>query len=130
MFTTYSASAGSGKTTNLVADFITICFRSDSKHIGQNQNEIHLDIFQKILAITFTNNAAGEMKDRIVRTLTTFAFEPKEKIEGSALAIYNMVVQKLFGDNPPEEQQLAVFMQFESKELLRRIIYDLSLIHI
>lgn len=124
MFTTYSASAGSGKTTNLVADFIAICFRSDSRRVNKVDRENHLDIFQKILAITFTNNAAGEMKERIVSTLTTFAFESKENIEGSAKAIYDMVVKKLFGENPPDEQTLAIFMQLESKELLRRIIYD------
>ena len=124
MFTTYSASAGAGKTTSLVADFLTLCFRSDSKHIGQADRELHLDLFQKILGITFTNNAAGEMKDRIVRTLTAFAFESVDKLSGSEKAIYNLVVKKLFGTNPPDTATLEPFMQRESKELLRRILYD------
>lgn len=124
MFTTYSASAGAGKTTSLVADFLTLCFRSDSKNIGQADRELHLDLFQKILGITFTNNAAGEMKDRIVRTLTAFAFESVDKLSGSEKAIYNLVVKKLFGNNPPDTATLEPFMQRESKELLRRILYD------
>ncbi|MCR4738515.1 MAG: UvrD-helicase domain-containing protein [Bacteroidales bacterium] len=124
MFTTYSASAGAGKTTSLVADFLTLCFRYDSKHIDQSGAELHLDLFQKILGITFTNNAAGEMKDRIVRTLTAFAFEPADQIGGGAKAIYNMVVAKLFGTNQPDPNVIARFMQRESKELLQRILYD------
>ncbi|MBP5205649.1 MAG: UvrD-helicase domain-containing protein, partial [Bacteroidales bacterium] len=124
MFTTYSASAGAGKTTSLVADFLTLCFRYDSKHIGQADAALHLDLFQKILGITFTNNAAGEMKDRIVRTLTAFAFEPADQIKGGAKAIYNMVVNKLFGTTQPDPNVVAQFIQRESKELLRRILYD------
>ena len=124
MFTTYSASAGAGKTTSLVADFLALCFRYDSKRIGQSDAELHLDLFQKILGITFTNNAAGEMKDRIVRTLTAFAFEPADQIEGGAKAIYNMVVNKLFGTTQPDPNVVARFIQRESKELLRRILYD------
>lgn len=124
MFTTYSASAGSGKTTNLVADFLALCFRSDSLDFQNPNRTLHLDLFQKILAITFTNNAAGEMKARIVRTLTTFAFNSKYTFDSSTKAIYNKIITKLFGENPPDAQATASFMRTESKELLRRILYD------
>ena len=61
MFKTYNASAGSGKTTNLVAEYLYICLQAPEK-------------YRHVLAITFTNNATAEMKDRIIRTLNDFAF--------------------------------------------------------
>jgi len=50
------ASAGSGKTFRLVQDYLTCCLRHDDAHY-----------FRRILAITFTNKAAQEMKDRIMK---------------------------------------------------------------
>lgn len=61
MFKTYNASAGSGKTTNLVAEYLTICLQAP-------------DNYRHVLAVTFTNNATAEMKERILHTLNDFAF--------------------------------------------------------
>lgn len=125
MFTTYSASAGSGKTTNLVADYLALCFRFDSRKVGRETQEFQLDLYQRILAITFTNNASSEMKDRIVKTLYAIAFEERQNLGGSASAIYNMVVKKLFDLQPDDiSADMEKFMRVESRELLRRIIYD------
>ena len=61
-FQVYSASAGSGKTYTLVKEYLQILLR-------------HKDIFyfQKVLAITFTNKAANEMKERVLDSLKCFA---------------------------------------------------------
>ncbi len=56
MLNIYKASAGSGKTYKLAGEFITEAF-SD------------LMAFSRILAVTFTNKAAGEMKERIIKEL-------------------------------------------------------------
>ena len=61
MFKTYNASAGSGKTTNLVAEYLAICLQSP-------------DHYRHVIAVTFTNNATAEMKGRIINTLNDFAF--------------------------------------------------------
>ena len=50
------ASAGSGKTFRLVQDYLICCLRHDDAHY-----------VRRILAITFTNKAAQEMKDRIMQ---------------------------------------------------------------
>ncbi|MFB9055533.1 UvrD-helicase domain-containing protein [Mariniflexile ostreae] len=61
-FTIYDASAGSGKTFTLVKEYLKLLFQSNSP--GQ---------FKRILAITFTNKAVGEMKERIVSMLKLFS---------------------------------------------------------
>ena len=60
-FLIYNASAGAGKTHTLVQSFL---FRVLGSY---HPNEV-----QRLLAITFTNKAAQEMKDRILEKLTFF----------------------------------------------------------
>ena len=69
----YNASAGSGKTFTLVKEYLKILLAS-----GNNQN------FRKILAITFTNKAVNEMKERILDSLYEFA-NPEISLKNSAL---------------------------------------------
>lgn len=63
-YTIYNASAGSGKTFTLVKSFLKI--------ILENPNP---DTFRSLLAITFTNKAVNEMKERIINTLQIFSNE-------------------------------------------------------
>jgi len=56
MLEIYKSSAGSGKTYTLVQKYLKIVFENPKK-------------FRNILAITFTNKAAFEMKDRIINAL-------------------------------------------------------------
>ena len=53
-FSIYDASAGSGKTFTLVKEYLKIILTSKRE-----------DAYKSILAITFTNKAAGEMRHRI-----------------------------------------------------------------
>ena len=61
-FHIYDASAGSGKTFTLVKEYLRVLFSSNIKHP-----------FKNILAITFTNKAVGEMKERIIKSLIDFS---------------------------------------------------------
>jgi len=70
-FTLLKASAGSGKTYCLAQRFVQVLLSST---IPQN----HL---RNILAITFSNNAAKEMKDRILSWLKDLYFNDPEKVE-------------------------------------------------
>ncbi|MEO5789996.1 UvrD-helicase domain-containing protein [Gelidibacter sp.] len=61
-FLIYNASAGSGKTFTLVKAYLTILFTSNQPHA-----------FKNILALTFTNKAVAEMKERVVDMLIAFS---------------------------------------------------------
>jgi len=61
-FQVYNASAGSGKTFTLVTEYLKILLSTDS-----------VFRFQQILAITFTNKAAAEMKERVLSSLQDFS---------------------------------------------------------
>ena len=61
-FKVYNASAGSGKTFTLVKEYIKVLLSTE-----------HIYTFQKILAVTFTNKAAGEMKERVLKNLEDFS---------------------------------------------------------
>ena len=61
-FQIYNASAGSGKTFTLVKEYLKILLLSDNPFK-----------FQQILAVTFTNKAAGEMKERVIQNLKSFS---------------------------------------------------------
>jgi len=72
-FQVYNASAGSGKTFTLVKEYLKILLKSSDKFR-----------FQHILAITFTNKAAAEMKIRIIASLRAFS-ETKITVNENAL---------------------------------------------
>lgn len=61
--TVYSSSAGSGKTTTLVNEYLGIALKRPEH-------------FKHILAITFTNKAANEMKARVLEVLKTLSSQP------------------------------------------------------
>ena len=58
-FKVFQASAGSGKTYTIIKEFLKLCLK----------NEASVAEYSHILAITFTNMAANEMKEKIVKDL-------------------------------------------------------------
>jgi ATP-dependent helicase/nuclease subunit A len=74
----YSSSAGSGKTYTLAKEYLKCALRSNETFY-----------FKHILAVTFTNKAASEMKQRILRYLHAFAYPerlpPAEQAQAQAL---------------------------------------------
>jgi ATP-dependent exoDNAse (exonuclease V) beta subunit len=109
MFTLYKASAGSGKTSRLVVEYLALCLPQPEK-------------FKHVLAITFTNNATAEMKSRIVDTLSLLAFETEITPASPIYHSYNQIVAKI-GFHMPQEERFT-FIKKQSKILLEKILYE------
>ena len=81
----YKASAGSGKTFTLAVEYI--------KHLIKNPRA-----YRQILAVTFTNKATAEMKERIVQQLYGIW-----KGDQDSEAYLNRIQEDLGGGIPTEE---------------------------
>lgn len=101
-FTIYNASAGSGKTFTLVKEYLKILFRSETS-----------DQFKRILAITFTNKAVAEMKERIIEVLKQFS-DPE--ILNKSNTMFNLIAEDINMD--PQE------LHKKSIKLLNTIIHN------
>ncbi|MFC0603547.1 UvrD-helicase domain-containing protein [Winogradskyella pulchriflava] len=98
----YDASAGSGKTFTLAKSYIKILVASKN-----------YDQFKSILAITFTNKAVGEMKERIIKMLRLFSSEE---------ALVNP--HPMFRDICKELSISSEYLHNKSKLLLKYIIHN------
>ena len=103
-FQIYNASAGSGKTFTLVKEYLKILLVSDD-----------IFVFQKILAITFTNKAAAEMKQRVLKGLHEFS-------EGKKSPIF-LIIQEETGIETSEIKK-------KSKKILQLILQNYAAFHI
>lgn len=102
-FRIYNASAGAGKTYTLVKEFLKICLAGDVASQYRN-----------ILAITFTNKAANEMKERIVQKLEVFADE-KESVK-----------DPMFLQLPEDMGVSSVKLSYASQAALKSILHNYS----
>lgn len=111
-YTVISASAGSGKTYALVQRLLSICL----KYPNQPENIRH------ILALTFTNKAANEMKERILEWLKNFASE--DYVDNQDL---RNIQKKL------ENEQIKVTLEdlhFRAKKILDYVLHHYSTLNI
>ncbi len=81
--TLIEASAGSGKTHRLTLEYLYQLFKSYI--ISPELQEGYP--FNTILAITFTNKAAGEMRERIIRYLKALAFTDSKRAKEREIAL-------------------------------------------
>lgn len=84
-FQIYNASAGSGKTFTLVKEYLKILLKSDSPHK-----------FHQILAVTFTNKAAGEMKERVIENLHAFSNNEETNMLSLICTETNLISETVF----------------------------------
>lgn len=94
----YKSSAGSGKTTTLVSEYLKIALKNPAA-------------FRHILAITFTNKAANEMKSRVIETLKEFVDENKKPAQKFSELIKSLNLDK-------------TTLRNRSKQLLSLIIHN------
>ena len=107
----YSASAGSGKTHALTAFYLS-CVLHDP------------GAYRRILAVTFTNAAAAEMKERILRRLHHLGLEnEKGEKERREFAEY---LFNFFPDLWPDRKTAAVTIRKNAPLALNNILQDYS----
>ena len=99
-FQVYNASAGSGKTFTLVKEYLKVLLSAED-----------IFTFQKVLAITFTNKAAGEMKERVLSNLEDFA-------DGKENDLFKIIINEIAVDKPT--------IQERSKKILDVILQNYS----
>lgn len=104
-FTLYNSSAGSGKTTTLVKEYLALCLPYPRK-------------FNRIIGITFTNKATAEMKERILRDLQNLIlYKDRESNE-----LTQEIVRFLLEKTTLTKEQIPG----SAKELLERILHQYS----
>ena len=107
-FMIYKASAGSGKTFTIVREYLTLCLKApilDEKS----------DTYREILAVTFTNKAANEMKAKIL----SFLLDISERSTKSDVVQMRDYLMSAIGI---EENELVS----RSKQLYVRILHNYS----
>ncbi|MDR2622600.1 MAG: UvrD-helicase domain-containing protein [Dysgonamonadaceae bacterium] len=107
----YKASAGSGKTYTLAKEYIKELLLRDSN-----------ESYRHILAVTFTKDATGEMKDRILAELYGLAFNT-----GDSQGFSDSVGAALREAGKPMEESL---IREKSRKVLDAILHDYSRLYI
>lgn len=97
----YNASAGSGKTYSLVREYLTMLFLSS-----------RADAYRGILAVTFTNKAAWEMKKRILSVLENIS-------DGKDTGGMKVYIARRTGMSPSQ-------IQHKAAEILESVFNDYS----
>lgn len=120
-----NAGAGSGKTRVLVERYIYLLENGDIP-FGKE--------IESILAITFTNKAAAEMKERVRKSISEKANEDKKwtriyrDIEKSNISTIHSLCLKILRENPVEgkiDPRFSLLETYESNKILREVIEDL-----
>ncbi|MEK9913479.1 MAG: UvrD-helicase domain-containing protein, partial [Flavobacteriaceae bacterium] len=105
-FLFYNAAAGSGKTYTLSKTYLKKLFESRDQRP-----------FRKLLAITFTNKAVAEMKDRILQSLWYFS-DPSLKKDSTK--------EQLLKDLSEELNQSESLIRKKSQSILGEILHNYS----
>lgn len=103
-FLVLKSSAGSGKTYALVRHFLFLSLKSEEAYA-----------YSHILAITFTNAAASEMKERVMERLHEFTF--LKALEGK---------NELFNDIREELDVSPMILQERARKTLSHMLHNYS----
>ena len=129
--TVYSASAGSGKTYNLVKEFLLLLFLNHyAPHSDLGERNLRSELrgepyfgFQGILGVTFTKKATLELKQRILRELIRLGgVQAGEEITG----ISKDVIMELSGLVGKTVEELSSELPPLSKHAVKQILEDYS----
>ena len=96
------ASAGSGKTFKLVGEYLRLALKGD---------------YRKIQAVTFTNKATLEMKERIIAQLYILCTETEK-------SPYCRLLLGIEDEDEPIQSEACIKLRQRAQEVLRRILIE------
>ena len=102
MLTIFSASAGTGKTHILTGKYLSLLFKGEER-------------YRHILAVTFTNKATAEMKNRIIEELFYLADD---------------LPSEFLGQLSENGKKTEADIRKQARCILRKILHDYSAFHI
>ncbi len=111
MFKIYSSSAGSGKTFTLTKEYLKLALHSEDE-----------SYFKHILAVTFTNAAANEMKERIISALRIFSSNAN-----AGHPMFGMIIHELIPDTATDAELYNVaadLIEARSRKVLDKILHQ------
>ena len=111
-FTVCQASAGSGKTYTLAATYVAMLLSGES--------------YRTILAVTFTNKATAEMKERILLFLDNIARQTGSEADGALEAVKQHIKRIGITRQLPSDDDL----RRRAGDYYRRMLEDYDNIHI
>lgn len=111
-FTVCQASAGSGKTYTLAATYVAMLLSGE--------------IYRTILAVTFTNKATAEMKERILLFLDNIARQTGSEADGALEAVKQHIKRIGITRQLPSDDEL----RRRAGDYYRRMLEDYDNIHI
>lgn len=114
-FTVYRSSAGSGKTFTLVKEYLVLAL-SDPGPSPQ--------AYRHILAVTFTNKAAAEMKDRIIRALKDLSEEDYSQLPPGSVTLLNILLEAPLLNQPVKITEKEIRRRAQS--VLSSILHNYS----
>ncbi|MBR0038362.1 MAG: UvrD-helicase domain-containing protein [Bacteroidales bacterium] len=121
MLYVYKASAGSGKTHLLTGFYIELLFRRElTPSLSETDGENRDMRFSEILAVTFTNKATAEMKQRIIDEIFLLSTHP-----ASSQYYHLLTVPDPKGHVPTEEE-----LRKRAQEILKGMLTDYTSVHI
>lgn len=114
-FNIYRSSAGSGKTFTLTKEYLKLVLATPASP------SFKADYFKHILAVTFTHDAANEMKDRIVNSLYKIANLSNNEEDNLLFAILAELQEEY-----PEKHFTRKILQERAEKVFAKLLHNYS----
>jgi len=114
-FNIYRSSAGSGKTFTLTKEYLKLVLSTPASPTFK------ADYFKHILAVTFTHDAANEMKERIVNSLYKIANLPANEEDN----LFSAIIAELH-EEYPEKHFTRQILQERAEKIFAKLLHNYS----